>query len=227
MTMTGNTMSLSLKSQVRDLTHTIRETIKGRKIGEKRFENDRTQTNSMNVEYHQQHTAIDPSHDDSSLGRILQPALQSFSGGLSSISRETLQKNLQPIMNALERLDAQLLLDLKSVKVGEGPRLNDSQSCASIYDDIQPPMNHHSIVNTNSCVRYVHIAEIPDQYSIGIFVFAPYGRIPLHDHPDMCVLSRALYGELERRSLDLARTEEDAMDCGKSGRRSWIGNFFS
>lgn len=86
-------------------------------------------------------------------------------------------------------------------------------------------MNHHSIVNTNSCVRYVHIAEIPDQYSIGIFVFAPYGRIPLHDHPDMCVLSRVLYGELERHSLDLARMDEDDHG-GKSGRRSWIGNFF-
>ena len=83
----------------------------------------RRQSNTMNVEYHQHHTAIEHSHD-SSLGRILQPALQSLSG-LSSISRDALQKNLQPIMKALERLDAQLLLDLKSVKVGEGPRLND------------------------------------------------------------------------------------------------------
>lgn len=83
-------------------------------------------------------------------------------------------------------------------------------------------MNHHSIINTNSCVRYVHIAEIPDQYSIGIFVFAPFGRIPLHDHPDMCVLSRVLYGDLERHSLDLARMDED----GVERRRNWFGNFF-
>ncbi|CAJ1930741.1 unnamed protein product [Cylindrotheca closterium] len=194
-------------------------------MSETSFENDRRQSNSMNVEYHQHHTAIEHPRDHSNLGRILQPALESFSG-LSTISRDTLQKNLQPIMNALERLDAQLLLDLKSVKVGEGPRLNDSQSCAAIYDDIQPPMNHHSVVNTSSCVRYVHISEIPDQYSIGIFVFAPYGRIPLHDHPDMCVLSRVLYGDLERRSLDLARLDEDVMDHSKSGRRNWMSNFF-
>jgi hypothetical protein len=52
------------------------------------------------------------------------------------------------------------------------------------------------------------VVEIPDQYSIGIFVFGPNARIPLHDHPGMCVLSRILYGDLIRLSLDLARLEE-------------------
>lgn len=57
-------------------------------------------------------------------------------------------------------------------------------------------------------MRYLHISEVPDQYSIGIFVFGPNARIPLHDHPDMVVLSRVLYGDLHRLSLDLARDEE-------------------
>lgn len=38
---------------------------------------------------------------------------------------------------------------------------------------------------------------------MGIFVFPPHAKIPLHDHPGMCVLSRVLYGDLERMSLDL------------------------
>jgi plant cysteine oxidase len=38
---------------------------------------------------------------------------------------------------------------------------------------------------------------------MGIFVFPPHARIPLHDHPGMCVISRVLYGEVQRRSLDL------------------------
>ena len=50
--------------------------------------------------------------------------------------------------------------------------------------------------------------EIPDQYSIGIFVFPPYARIPLHDHPGMCVLSRILYGDVRVVSLDLLRDSE-------------------
>lgn len=69
-------------------------------------------------------------------------------------------------------------------------------------------MECHDPSAGKSCVRYLHISEVPDQYSIGIFVFAPFARIPLHDHPGMCVLSRVLYGDLKRMSLDLARTED-------------------
>ena len=69
-----------------------------------------------------------------------------------------------------------------------------------IHDDIQPPSDPHT-------VRYLHLSESPDQYSMGIFVFPPFARIPLHDHPGMCVLSRVLYGTLQRLSLDLARDQ--------------------
>lgn len=61
-----------------------------------------------------------------------------------------------------------------------------------------------------SCVRYVHVSEVPDKYSVGIFIFPPHARIPLHDHPGMCVLSRVLYGDLERISLDLVKEKQDA-----------------
>jgi hypothetical protein len=84
----------------------------------------------------------------------------------------------------------------------------------------------------HSCVRYIHISEVPDQYSIGIFVFAPYARIPLHDHPDMCVISRVLYGDLQRLSLDLAREEDSTLMAGPNGsiekkRSSWLGGWFN
>ena len=58
-----------------------------------------------------------------------------------------------------------------------------------------------------SCVRYIHVAEVPEKYSVGIFVFPPHARIPLHDHPGMCVLSRVLYGDIDRLSLDLVRED--------------------
>jgi PCO_ADO len=50
-------------------------------------------------------------------------------------------------------------------------------------------------------------------------VFGPKARIPLHDHPDMCVLSRVLYGDLIRLSLDLARPEEAGACFGKEGHK--------
>lgn len=58
-------------------------------------------------------------------------------------------------------------------------------------------------------MRYIHITEVPEQYSIGIFVFPPFSRIPLHDHPEMCVLSRLLYGDLQCLSLDLPGASPD------------------
>lgn len=84
-------------------------------------------------------------------------------------------------------------------------------------------------------MRYLHIAEVPDQYSIGIFVFGPNARIPLHDHPDMVVMSRVLYGDLHRLSLDLARDADafwddcDAMQSeSSSSSSSWFrGSWFN
>lgn len=70
-----------------------------------------------------------------------------------------------------------------------------------IHTDILPPIAEES-------VRYLHLSEVPNQYSMGIFVFPPHARIPLHDHPGMCVISRVLYGSLERLSLDLVRDSE-------------------
>lgn len=90
-----------------------------------------------------------------------------------------------------------------------------------------PPVGNPAASSGQSCVRYLHISEVPDQYSIGIFVFSPYARIPLHDHPDMCVLSRVLYGDLQRLSLDLASEEDQSMSDGDKRRSNWLGGFFN
>lgn len=45
--------------------------------------------------------------------------------------------------------------------------------------------------------------ECGGMYSIGIFVFAPNAKIPLHNHPDMSVLSRVLYGSIRAKSYDI------------------------
>jgi len=101
-----------------------------------------------------------------------------------------------------------------------------SRYCQPIYDSVKPAIARSDDDNS-SCVRYLHVGEIPHEYSIGIFVFPPYSRIPLHDHPDMCVLSRILYGDLQRLSLDLAKEEEImSTDEGDHNVSSWIGSLF-
>jgi PCO_ADO len=75
----------------------------------------------------------------------------------------------------------------------------DSTVIRPIHDEITPPRTDRG----PHVVRYLHVGEIPGKYSIGIFVFPPHACIPLHDHPGMCVLSRVLYGDLHRTSMDL------------------------
>jgi len=72
---------------------------------------------------------------------------------------------------------------------------------------ILPPesrtIRSHSLESSPcSFVRYLHVYEDPVLFSAGIFVFPPNAKIPLHDHPRMCVLSRVLYGELTLHSYD-------------------------
>jgi hypothetical protein len=51
-------------------------------------------------------------------------------------------------------------------------------------------------------INYINIIEDPPYYSVGIF-FMPKGSvIPLHDHTNLMVLSKCLFGSLEVKSYD-------------------------
>lgn len=109
--------------------------------------------------------------------------------------------------------------------------MNYSVQVRPIYDEIRPPpspscddsndLSHISSSEELPAVRYIHLHEEPDQYSVGIFVFPPHGKIPLHDHPGMCVVSRILYGDLQRFSLDLPPNDESNVAPPGQKRRAF------
>ena len=64
-----------------------------------------------------------------------------------------------------------------------------------------------SLANKNKLL-YVPIHDnITPQVAIGIFVLPPYGQIPLHGHPEMTVLSKLLYGDVQVRSYQMLDTK--------------------
>jgi hypothetical protein len=53
-------------------------------------------------------------------------------------------------------------------------------------------------------INYISLIEDAPHYSVGIF-FMPKGSvIPLHDHANLMVLSKCLFGELEVVAYDKA-----------------------
>jgi PCO_ADO len=82
----------------------------------------------------------------------------------------------------------------------------------SVY--VEPIHSRIYPVYDDSVVRYIHISDVPDHYSVGIFILPPFAKIPLHDHPGMCVLSRILYGDVERLSFDLCQSDNEDDEIG-------------
>jgi len=129
---------------------------------------------------------------------------------LAKHASSELKPIVAPLLKELEKLDAAALLSLNPSKDGGGAILDPSRGLTV------PPI-HHRVTpayedDGNNIVRYLHVSEVPHRYSVGIFVFPPNAEIPLHDHPDMVVLSRVLYGELQVQSYDVLSDIDDKTD---------------
>ena len=87
------------------------------------YRSDDDDDDAMNVEKLTQSGApMQVGFDSDMIARMIPSLIKKGRHGLSSMSQHTLQQSLEPIVNALSRLDAELLLDLQTSK--EGPQVH-------------------------------------------------------------------------------------------------------
>jgi len=135
---------------------------------------------------------------------------QTLEGFVSSLSDEKLDSQLKPVLECIEMVDPVELLHLESVHFSSkrGSNCGKRLKVRPIHDQIEPRVSNSNVAK--NVVRYLHVHEEDLKYSVGVFVFPPGARIPLHDHPGMCVISYVLYGDLTVRSFDWVENMESS-----------------
>ena len=130
---------------------------------------------------------------------------------LSVNTSQELMEVVSTLITKMEAIDAAALLSLNPSSEADGARLDSKGEITvpPIHDRITPSYANDG---SSNIVRYLHVKEVPNKYSAGIFVFPPNAEIPLHDHPDMVVLSRVLYGEMKVLSYDVV-SPRDSVTC--------------
>nr|CAB3483301.1 unnamed protein product [Digitaria exilis] len=96
---------------------------------------------------------------------------------------------LQKILDGVEAADV-------GIDDGEKPA-----SSSSDDDELSPKSGHLHSARAFTRITYVHIYQC-DDFSMGVFCFPAGATLPLHDHPEMVVLSKLLYGSVRVRSYD-------------------------
>uniref|UniRef100_A0A0D9XEP7 cysteine dioxygenase n=1 Tax=Leersia perrieri TaxID=77586 RepID=A0A0D9XEP7_9ORYZ len=134
---------------------------------------------------------MDDHHHQSKVQRLYEACDAAFSSGnKAGLPTLTQIRWLQDLLDGMEAADV-------GIDAGGGSE----RSSSSEDDEQSPPGRRFLSARAFTRITYVHIYEC-DDFSIGVFCFPAGATLPLHDHPQMVVLSKLLYGSMRVKSYD-------------------------
>ena len=115
------------------------------------------------------------------------------------------------------------------------PWVNYSKPNANLWKPsfFQTSVSIHDILKSLSCLEVIQgriesgnddkettakisTCNICKSFDISVFILPPHTCLPLHDHPDMIVWTKVLYGELFMESYDVDKEKEECIQNGNT-----------
>jgi len=127
----------------------------------------------------------------SAVSDIVKAARDLFSNPNRNHARELTSDDVQGVLESLKRITVE---NVGLAKQAEEER----KKSASLFKSKLPFLDKN---NARPPITYFHIYECAD-FTVGIFCIPENQDMPLHDHPQMTVCSKVLYGEVRVEAYD-------------------------
>lgn len=104
------------------------------------------------------------------------------------------------------------------------PSTLDLETTAMLLDDLTADelgVRQHDLSGASS-ILYTEIVDA-EKYTICVFTLPAGAKLPLHDHPNMVVLSKVLWGQMQVEAFDRALDNRAESPGGDGGLFSWLG----
>ena len=144
--------------------------------------------------------------------------------GRMTTDTDVLRRLLTPVTDELDAIDIWTVLPFGKAEEEKANDPHAGPSSLPILSMIKPSPDFPHTTTRHLEVVSDRIATSAStgssmSYDVSVFVLPPMAKIPLHDHPSMCVLTKILLGDLTAKRYNIRERETDQDNCDVDGER--------